>query len=1131
MPEKTRGVLGICLWLTVLGMACVDTTSTESALAPPSTDRLMTGNSTCVTFQRGAHGLVQDAYIFGHQPDRNWGHAPEASVGVVGRHEQQLLLRFETSTLPPEALITSATLRLWQPQRAPPSPLEVHAISSAWQEDSVSWKSFGGAYVPHAAARLEVPVRPQGALSADLTSLIRNWASNPSLNHGILLRRASGHALLTSSESSLAARRPSLEVCYSLPDKVPQSTSLLLRVLDETGAPLPAAAISVGDTLLPSDGAGYLLLDSLPAGRFVARVKKSGFAPAAVSVDLREGIHAGAQVRLLPLSPSLPFSSETGATLERDGIRVSIPPHAIVDLNGQAVSGPVELTIVPLDPTKGLAALPGPLEGVTATSGEQVPLESFFMAELSLWKEGVPLQLAPGASALVEFLLPESAAIVLRPGDSVPAWWFDLNAGLWREEGAGLVQASQTHPGRLSWAVEVHHFTWWNADAPWGDRSCVKVQVVDSNGLPVANVPVSAVGTSYTGLSRTAYTGADGRACVDIKKGGTADIFVGLPGTPVSAVQSVTGSNEPSVCSLNSTGCTSITLTVTSPPQCIPGASEDCNQYPRDRVEIGRGLCQDAKHQCGVLGQWSECDGLVIPRQENCDPFDEDCDGFINENCGCPLACYTGSQDTDNVGRCRQGVPVCEGGIVTQCNGQVLPGVETCATTDDDDCNGTTECDDALQWAKRYGDQQCQEGWGAATDSDGNIYVTGWLAGSANFGGSSLSSLGGYDVFVAKLNPAGNHIWSQTFSGPGLTVPVDLTVDGAGNVLIPVVFGTSIQVGGQSFSGSSGSETLVVKLTPTGTLAWATQISGPAHQEARGIAVDSAGDVLVTGIHTGGPLTVGSLSVVKRSGPMDAFVLKLDKNTGAPHWAHGYGDTGYAVGFRVAVDGDRNVLVVGGFSNSAIFGSDIWTSAGSYDAFVVKLNPEGTQLWSQPYGDAADQFATDVAVDSSNNVVLTGYFTGTVNFGTPTPLVSAEPTTLDGFLVRLDPNRSHIASIRFGGLGDEEPLALAVDASEGVLISGISTGSPNFGSGQRTSHSALDFFLARYDSAFQPLWNKGYAGAYSDRLYRQDLAFDNSGQAVFAGSFQGTVDLGQGIGTLTSQGCGDALLLKIKDIP
>jgi hypothetical protein len=137
----------------------------------------------------------------------------------------------------------------------------------------------------------------------------------------------------------------------------PSGTSLLLNVIDSTGAPIPAASVTAQGSVMPSDGAGRLLLENLAPGRFVARVEAYGFAPASVAVDLPAGAHAGAEAILLPLGPPIAFDADVGAVLAQGDARVSIPPGALVDANGDPVAGMVEATVVPLDPTAARACL------------------------------------------------------------------------------------------------------------------------------------------------------------------------------------------------------------------------------------------------------------------------------------------------------------------------------------------------------------------------------------------------------------------------------------------------------------------------------------------------------------------------------------------------------------------------------------------------------------------------------------------------------------------------------------------------------------------------------------------------------------------------------------------------------
>ncbi len=258
----------------------------------------------------------------------------------------------------------------------------------------------------------------------------------------------------------------------------PQGTSVLLQVVDAQGNPVPEAIISSRNALFSVDGSGHRLFENLPPGRFFARVDARGFTSATSVLELRDGAHVGTQVRLLPRPAPLPFQAEQGGILQTEQVRLSLPPNAVVDSLGQPVTGPVEATIVPLDPTFQLPFAPGPLEAVTSADGEAVALESIFMAEVNLWRGTAPLQLAPGKSATLEFLIPEALARPFKAGDSMPTWWFDLDEGLWREEGTGTFQPSQTQPGRLAWTATVNHFTTWNVDKPIRKTvlSCVNVR-------------------------------------------------------------------------------------------------------------------------------------------------------------------------------------------------------------------------------------------------------------------------------------------------------------------------------------------------------------------------------------------------------------------------------------------------------------------------------------------------------------------------------------------------------------------------------------------------------------------------------------------------------------------------------
>jgi len=106
------------------------------------------------------------------------------------------------------------------------------------------------------------------------------------------------------------------------------------------------------------------------------------------------------------------------------------------------------------------------------------------------------------------------------------------------------------------------------------------------------------------------------------------------------------------------------------------------------------------------------------------------------------------------------------------------------------------------------------------------------------------------------------------------------------------------------------------------------------------------------------------------------------------------------LGESVAIDASGNVIVVGQFSGIVDFGGGpIAATVGGWDIFIAKYDAVGGYLWSKRFGDSDDQWLTSVAVDGAENILVTGYFHGGVDFGGGN-LVSTDE---DIFLAKFDP--------------------------------------------------------------------------------------------------------------------------------
>lgn len=193
--------------------------TTESTLSEPLTV------STCVTFQRG-HGTdaVADTYLKPNALTKNFGAKPALRVSA----SDEALIRFELASIPSNATIMRATLRLFANGEAGDGTIRLHRVTSAWTEGSVTYASFRQAFAPDPVGGLRVESRTTQK-SVDLTSVVSGWVHGTYPNAGLELDVATDHhaardhesdddgdpTLFVSSEGP-AARRPALEVCYSV---------------------------------------------------------------------------------------------------------------------------------------------------------------------------------------------------------------------------------------------------------------------------------------------------------------------------------------------------------------------------------------------------------------------------------------------------------------------------------------------------------------------------------------------------------------------------------------------------------------------------------------------------------------------------------------------------------------------------------------------------------------------------------------------------------------------------------------------------------------------------------------------------------------------------------------------------
>ncbi|MBV9390135.1 MAG: SBBP repeat-containing protein [Chroococcidiopsidaceae cyanobacterium CP_BM_ER_R8_30] len=342
-------------------------------------------------------------------------------------------------------------------------------------------------------------------------------------------------------------------------------------------------------------------------------------------------------------------------------------------------------------------------------------------------------------------------------------------------------------------------------------------------------------------------------------------------------------------------------------------------------------------------------------------------------------------------------------------------------------------------------------------DASGNTYTAG-LTQTPITG----PILPGGDAVIAKFDSSGNPLWTQQLGGEGsiLYSGNSISVDSTGN---------SYASGVDAFSTSSGSvatqdRSWVTKYDPDGNQLWFTEI-GPNNPgtftEAYGDTLGKLNDVYATG------WTLGDVGG-QNAGLYDAWISKLDNNTGQLLWSRQFGTPDFDWSWSAATDSQDNVYSTG-WTLGTFPGQQ---HTGEYDAFLTKYDTNGNQQWIKQFGgsnlssgsETGDTEAFHTYVDSQNNIYVTGYTNAAL---TPTATAGATPTDFNAFVAKYDTNGNQQWIQEFGNSQQAtEAYGISGDNSGNLFVTGIT-----FGSLGAVNAGSTDAFAAKLSSTTGGLEN------------------------------------------------------------
>lgn len=359
-----------------------------------------------------------------------------------------------------------------------------------------------------------------------------------------------------------------------------------------------------------------------------------------------------------------------------------------------------------------------------------------------------------------------------------------------------------------------------------------------------------------------------------------------------------------------------------------------------------------------------------------------------------------------------------------------------------------TAPDGTFLWAKKIGGLSGDNGTKVTTDADGNVYITGVYQETADFDPGAneflMTSAGNLDIFLVKLTADGNFVWAKSFSGTEYEESNGLGTDSNGNIYLsgyfynPLDFDPNSETFEMTPTGSG--DGFVVKLNPAGEFVWAKKFGGENFDLATGMKVMPNGDVYVSGnFEITANFDVGgtNFTLTTDNAANGIFLLHL-KNDGSLIKALRVGQClNELYGYSVDVDSAGAAYIVGYFGGATVFttpdGNITLNPTAFYSSYIAKVDAAGTVVWAKPLASDMLSITHSVAVNSMNEVLVHGYFNGTLNLG-GIQLTETTENDSQSYVAKLNSNGDYLWAQQLGSINFVDRSAIAVDGNNNTYL-------------------------------------------------------------------------------------------------
>ncbi len=395
-----------------------------------------------------------------------------------------------------------------------------------------------------------------------------------------------------------------------------------------------------------------------------------------------------------------------------------------------------------------------------------------------------------------------------------------------------------------------------------------------------------------------------------------------------------------------------------------------------------------------------------------------------------------------------------------------------------------------------------------AIDSSNNYYIVGDYDGSAYLGnGKYLNTGNKYTGFVSKYNSSSMPDWSSSQYSAKTSRTFRVATDTKGNIYITGYYSDTVSMGNNiTLTSTGGEDGYFAKYTSAGECLWAKSIGSVSDDYVVNLLIDKNEDIYVFGYYSD-TISLGNNVGLKASGNKSTkFVAKYNSD-GKCLRANDLFRSRYFDINNIALDYENSLYISGQYSNTdSLYFPDgkIFHSLGEDNSFIAKYDSLGKFIRVKSY--IGSNSVRSMITDSIGDVYVAGTYKGQMEIDNDTILSSYQ--IYEGFIVKYNLDGELLWVKQIGGPYNQDIVKIKVNNKGEIFIFGTWSGTINLGNGASLTTSVQkDVFMAKLNSKWECLWAKGFGSELDDEELT-DVEIDKDDNIYLLGTFRSYINLG-----------------------